>query len=98
MEVITNNVPRDVIYGYELTDTERKEFDYVDFHSDDGQYHEFFRYKGEVYDIGEFQIVPDMLLKEMKWWDGYISDSFFSGILVKYVDEFERVIVGRYYA
>ena len=27
-----------------------------------------------------------------KGWDGYSSDSYFSGVLVRYVDDFERVI------
>jgi hypothetical protein len=28
-------------------------------------------------------------------WDGYISDSFFSGVLFRFADE-DHVIVGRY--
>lgn len=31
-----------------------------------------------------------------KNWDGYQSDTFFSGVLVKFVD-LDQVIVGRYY-
>jgi hypothetical protein len=97
MQVITNNVSRPVIYGYELTDEEKAEFDHLDFLMDDGHLSEFFRYKGEVYEIRDFQMIPHNAT-EMFGWDGYISDTFFSGILIKYTDEFESVIVGRYYA
>jgi len=95
IKVITNNQPRDLIYGYELTDKERKEFDY--YTDEQMQECQFFRYKGEVYDPAEFEIVPEGMLKQMKWWDAYQSDSFFSGILLKWVNEFEQVIIGRYY-
>jgi hypothetical protein len=29
-------------------------------------------------------------------WSAFISDSFFSGILFKFDEDFEQVIVGRY--
>jgi len=34
----------------------------------------------------------------MRKWDGYQSDSFYSGVLVKYVEDFERVIMATYYS
>ena len=90
MTIKTNNVPRDVVYWYELTDAERAEFDYLD--SDDAQCSaSFFRYRGNVYDLGEFMVSP------IKGWDGIRNDSYFSGILVRYVEDCERVIVAAYY-
>ena len=90
MTIKTNNVPRDVLSWYELTDAERAEFDYLD--SDTAQSDaSFFRYRGNIYDLGEFMISP------LKGWDGYHSDSYFSGILVRYVEDCERVIVATYY-
>ena len=86
----TNNVPRDVLYWWELTDTERAEFDYLD--SEVAQSDaSFFRHRGNVYDLGEFMISP------VKGWDGYHSDSYFSGMLVRYVEDCERVIIATYY-
>lgn len=101
MRVITNNVPRDLIDAYELGEAERQEFDYLDWEAiDRGEDSaQFFRYKGDLHDLGEFTAnwgmtrgsgLPDSLSK----WDGYRSDSFFSALVVRYVEDCERVIVG----
>jgi len=99
LTIITNNVPRDVIEAYELTLKEQAEFDYYDWNRiiAGKENPNFFRYKGEVYDIGEFMPIGN-LVPSLKGWDGYQSESFFSGILLKYVDNFERVIIARYYS
>jgi hypothetical protein len=93
-QIKTNHVPRNLTYGYELSEKERKEFDYIA--EEDFSTHSFFRYKGEVYDPSDFMRVTD--ISDLKGWDGYASDSYFSGIVVKYVDNFERVIVGTYFS
>lgn len=98
--ITTNNVPRPVIYGYELTTKEQREFDYLGFSNGtaesecDGDCRTFFRYKGNVYDLGECLRVEgsDTLYKG---WDGYFGESYFSAVVVKYCDNFESVIVGR---
>ena len=87
----TNNVPRDVLTGAELDDKEKAEFDYYTI--DELHYASFFRYKGNVYDIGEFLLPPESL----KQWDGYFSTSYSTGIVIRYADGFESVIVGGYY-
>jgi hypothetical protein len=94
LEIKTNNIPRDILDGSELTLAEREEFAYLDWQAIDSgtDSASFFRYKGETYDLGEFS----RDFGPFPTWDGYLSDSFFSGILVKYVENFERVIVGRY--
>lgn len=97
MKITTNNIPRNVIFGFELTEAQRAEFDYLD-SIDDAS---FFAYKGQIYDIGEFMHVDakrEPCLSPLAGWDGYSSDTFFSGVVVKYVDDCERVIVGTYYA
>ena len=41
---------------------------------------------------------PQMRAAGFHAWDGYHSDSFFSGILVRYTDEWcESVIAGDYF-
>ena len=99
--VITNHVPRDVIEAYEPTVAERAEFDYLNWSAIEAgeDSASFFRYKGDTYDLGEFMAWTYAPITPMQAaWDGYRSDTFFSGMLVRYVDEFERVIVGRYYS
>ena len=101
MIIKTNSVPRDVLFWYELTDAERAEFDYLDFDTAQSDA-SFFRHRGVVYDLGEFihinkTVAPHPQRQGWENWDGYHSDSYFSGILVRYVQDFERVIVATYY-
>ncbi len=97
MNIKTNNVPRDVIYGFDLTDTERAEFDYYDSQQalDNAA---FFRYKGELYDLGEFERWDNPASPTRGAWDGVRSDTYFSGFVVRYVENCERVIVGTYFS
>lgn len=94
----TNWQARDVLSWFDLTDRERKEFDYRQ--SEDEQHSGMFvRYKGWTYDLGEFIRVKDDRVATPKGWekfDGYSSDSFFSGVLVKFMDSHERVIMATY--
>ena len=93
MKIICNNKPRHVLTWYDLTDFEQSNFDYLD--SDDAQANaSFVRYRGWVYDLGEFMRTPD----DLKPFDGYASDSFFSGVLCRFVDDGDSVIMGRYYS
>lgn len=91
--IITNGHERELLYFSELTDEERDKFD-----DDDSlleNVHDYVRYKGEVYCTDEFLVVPNVMREH--GWDGIITDTFFSGILVKFTDDGEAVIMGRYY-
>lgn len=100
MKITTNNVPRDVIDACQLTPAERKEFDYLPWdkiEAGEGSA-SFFRYRGATYDLGEFMTTtapfgwPAM---HALGWHGYLADSFFSAIVVRYADdECERIVVG----
>lgn len=98
LTITTNSVPRDVLDGFELTAAEREEFDYIDWAAiEDGRDSaSFFRYKGEVYDLGDCE-TSTAAANPFPGWDGYYSQTFFSGVLFRYCDDFERVIVARYY-
>lgn len=105
MKIITNNVPRDVIDAYELSETERKEFDYIDWQAvDNGESSpEFVRYKGQLIDLGDLEGGFGTAMPEVfQGWSNYRSDSFFSGILVRFVFDgetyTETVVMGRYYS
>lgn len=96
LTIRTNNQPRDILYWHELTEKEQADFDYLD--SDERQEQaNFVRYRGNVYDLGEFMRVPSGA-DEMAKWHGYHGDSYFSGILVQWTDDNERVIMGDYYS
>lgn len=97
MEIRTNNVPRWTCDWYELTDAEKKEFDYLDTEEaqDDAT---FFRYKGCVYDLGEFiRTEEDGELREAGWI-GISSQSAFHAVVVKLVNGDDQVIVGQVFA
>ena len=87
LRIITNNHARPIIEAYELTQAERQEFDYHDWEKidagEDGA--QFFRYKGRLFDLGEF--MPVNSDGDFKEWDGASGDSYFSGKLVRYSDD-----------
>lgn len=64
----TNNVPRPTIDAYELTDNERKEFDYLKWDKIDAGEDSatFFRFKGQLYDLGNSCVSSTM----KHWQDG----------------------------
>ena len=90
IEIITNRVPRCFIGGDELTSAELKDFDWMD---EETRLNElFFRYLGHCYSMSEFMRSP------IPGWDGYLSDSFFSGILIKVDPDMAVVTCGRYFS
>ena len=91
IKIITNNKPRQLIYGYELSDKQKQDFDYIE----DIDSHDFVKYKNNIYDLSEFMRIENN--ESLKDWEGYSSDSFFSGTLVKYIDS-DTVIMGWYYS
>lgn len=99
MKVITNLVPRDLIDGFQLTAKEREQFDYLDWDKIESgnDSASFFRYKGELYDLGTFMrgedIDDDSVPEVKRHWDGFFADSFFSGLAVRFTDDYEGVVV-----
>lgn len=71
----------------------RKEFDYLS--EDEFDEREFFKYRGVWYDLGEFMRLDSNSPFDNNKWDGYSSDSYFSGVVVKYCYD-GNVIVGTY--
>ena len=95
--ITTDHKFRDFLYGSELTDKEREDFEYID--PEEIGSRDFFRYRGHIYDPGDF-----LRTGQSEWcpfkdkWDGYISDSYFSGVLIKYSEDGEQYQVGTYYS
>lgn len=108
MQIITNWVPRNMRALYELPAKKRAWFDYVE--EDDSYTPRFVQYKGEWYDVHDSQrIEPDNGRQQRMGWamrvhpgsplclfDSVESDSFFSGLLFRFVGE-DQVVVGRYF-
>lgn len=94
IEITTNHVYRDTVSGWELTAKERKEFDWMD--EEELISASFVRYRGWTHYIGEFMRVEHD--RELKAWDGYTSDTFFSGVLIKFdPEDSDRVLMGTYF-
>jgi hypothetical protein len=101
LTIITNNVPRHVLEAYELTADERADFDYIDWAGVEAGTASatFVRYRGELLDLGEFERWDNpMSPTRGTRWDGMRSDTFFSGVLVRYCEDHESVVMGRYYS
>jgi hypothetical protein len=96
LHIYGNNHARDFIYWHELTESEQKELDWVltsdTMTPDDWQ---GFRYKGNVYSLDDFMRAPAGMFAPYDF-DGYMSDSFFSGILIRLTEDNDRVLVYTY--
>lgn len=97
MEIRTNNKPRFILDGWQITDKERVEFDWIDWNAIDAgtDSASFIRYKKQLYCLNEFICCPNSFMFE--GWEGYYSDSAFTGILIKFIDS-DHVIVGQYFS
>jgi hypothetical protein len=99
-EIITNRKPRDVLSWLDLTDAEREAFSYIDpAKVENGEtWPEFFRYKGHTYDLHDLESTcQNGIPAAFRVWHGYVSDSFWTGILVRYTDDtYTRVEVAKY--
>lgn len=98
IEVKSNYQPRQLVCFYDLSEKWQKEFDYID---EDQKYDaRFFYYRGWFYDSFEFMVLESEKMPSPyripNYWHGYQSDSYWSGTVLRYCDNFESVIVGQY--
>ena len=114
IKIVTNHVPRDVLYGYQMSHKVLKEeFDIGTEGMNDDEISDlcsmqFVKFRGVWYDLQDFITTSPGpwnhgLPEEFRQWDGYASDSFFSGTLLKYVKDddimdFDRVVMATYYS
>lgn len=102
MNITTNNVPRDLLYLSDFSSSDqtkiRNQYDWMDAEDLECKFG-FFKYRGCFYHLQDFMRVANEATGDLVGWDGYAGDSFFSGTLIKLVDNnCEQVIVGRYYS
>jgi hypothetical protein len=93
----TSNVPRQTIYGYELPENIKKDFDHIE----DLSWSDFILYKGNYYHTNDFistyAFNGDGSFHGQKW-DGYTVDSAFNGIVVRRCeDDQDCWVVGSWF-
>lgn len=95
MAKVSNVETIPMVDAYELTEDERKEFDYLNWPAiDDGlDSASFFRYRGTVYDLGEF-----LVNSAPEGWQAARADSYFSAIVIRVSDDGEEITAGLYLA
>lgn len=91
----TNRIPRNLYSMCELDETVRGEFDYIT--KDDYPTARLFKYRGEWYDLGEFERAGHDM--SAMGFDGIQTESYFSAVVVSYFEsdgyELEdQIIVG----
>lgn len=102
MNITTNNQPRELKYLHDFSasdqDKIRKQYDWMD-PSDLESNYGFFKYRGCIYHLQDFLRVANESTGDLAGWDGYSSDSYFSGTVIKLADDdCDYVIVGRFYS
>lgn len=106
ISITTNGHARELLAYAELTDKERAAFDYLD--EGESWDYRFARYRGNVIDVSDMQCVSVspafqtfgvnvMPESPLAAWHGVASDSYWSGIVARYCDDNEHVVIGRYF-
>lgn len=100
MTIKTNNCPRPLLYLWDFSESDqakiRSQYDWMDTEDLECNYG-FFKYQGYFYHLQDFLRVSCESTGDLVGWDGYTNDSYFSGVLIKLVDNnCDNVIVGRY--
>ena len=96
MKIKTNRHWYPLLNGWELTDAKLKDYSNLDNYKD----LEYFRYKKYLYLFHDFiafrgsNSSPD----EFKGWDAYMSDSFFSGVLIKLSIDHDAIQIATYFS
>jgi hypothetical protein len=94
MNIRTNHKPRPLLYGSELPAKWKEHFDYLS----DEEYltGNFVKYKGWVYDANDFMRCEGSLA--ILGFDGYLPDTYFSGVLIRFLPDSESVVMATYYS
>ncbi len=98
VKIFGNNHLVPLIYGNELSDKEKKEYDFLD--EEELETSQFFRFKNWTYYLGNFMRLSNNSPFEncpIKF-DGHAGDTFFSGVLVTFCEDNEFVKVYTYYS
>ena len=90
----TDHKWRDLVYRYDVpASVLASDFDYQDA---DEVCDGFFCYRGHWYHLDGFMSVNGN--SDLADWDGYASDSYFSGVVIKLSSDGEQIKIGTYYS
>jgi hypothetical protein len=97
VKVYTNNHHRQFIYYHNLPDKYKQqvESDY-DYLGDDQKYDQWIIYREDLYHTSDFMSLHNQfhtsqaMRDNFSTWDGYMSDSFFSGVVIRLHDNCTR--------
>ena len=92
LEINTDNKWKQLRYGYEVE--KRKDFKDYDWMEEDEKHDGWIIYRRRLYHLSDFMRIEN--IPEFSGWDGYLSDTFFSGVLIKLSDDGERYKIGTY--
>lgn len=94
----SNYNPRPIIDPVELSESERAEFDYLDWPAIDAgtDSASFVRYLGTLYSLDQFERVEVGGDLAKAGWSGFHADSAFTGVLIRLSDDGETAVMGRY--
>ncbi len=100
--IITNNHWNNFLYGYELPEKVKNDFDWIDIDEIEG--HSFIKYRNCYYSLSDFMSFHNTVHYGQApvkgdfgyGWDGYKGDSFFSGVIIKVSDCGDMYKIGTY--
>ena len=101
LTIKTNNQERELFHYCDFTSSEQQQLreDYDWMEDDIETNYGFFHYKGSVYHLQDFtSLHGDNKCEDFEGWDGVVSDSCFSGVLIKLGQNNDSVVIGRYYS
>ena len=90
----TNHQWRDLTYRHDVP--AKVLADQFDYQNADETLDGFFCYRGYWYHIDGFMTVNGNA--DLKDWDGYASDSYFSGVVIKLSSDGEQIKIGTYFS
>tara|TARA_R110000751_G_scaffold67435_1_gene137687 strand:- start:1554 stop:1871 length:318 start_codon:yes stop_codon:yes gene_type:complete len=95
----SNGIARETVSLSDLPESARGDFDYID--SEEEFTPRLVQYRGVWYDVFDSQVNRNhggfTSQPFPKYWDGYVSDSFFSAVLFHFKDEdTDLVVCGTY--
>jgi len=98
MDIITDHKWKNFKYGYEVP---KKVLDDYDWLSDDDKFDGWFKYRNNWYHLSDFMdchnqmYSPNNPFRELGY-DGYLNDTFFSGLLIKLSEDLEQYQVALF--